>query len=151
MKKNKLILIILIIFLIGLLALLFFSLRNSNGESLDDEKISEEEKEQLIEDINDDIKEDTGDANENTDNGDNNTNSDKKYDQYLVANGYSGASDNVYYTKDNVLYHLVLSTEKITKIAEGVLKIENAKGTIIVHRGDNFKVFEEDNYLTYVD
>ena len=74
-----------------------------------------------------------------------------KYDQYIVANGYAGASDNVYYTRDNTLYHLKLSTNTSTVIAEGVEKIEEDIDTILVYKGSKFKQKVEDDYLTYVD
>ncbi|MBQ2639511.1 MAG: hypothetical protein IJF92_01975 [Bacilli bacterium] len=74
-----------------------------------------------------------------------------KYDQYVTANGYMGASDNVYYTRNGSLYHLIVSTNKTTKLAEGVGKIENSMETVIVHKSNNFKIIEEDNYVTYTN
>ena len=143
MKKKKIILIVLLIILISLLGFLFLDkkiLKDDNQKNKN-EIISTEEKKELIEEIVEDI---NGDAN-------NSTSDNEKYDQYLVASGYSGASDNVYYIKDGVLYHLVISTGEITKIAEGVLKIEADKGGITVYKGDNFKIFESEDYLSYVD
>ena len=46
---------------------------------------------------------------------------------------------------------MILSTNKKIKVAEGVDKMENDLGTIIVYKGKNFKIYVEDNYLTYVD
>lgn len=160
MKKTKVILVILLVFLIILLVFLFLKDKVFSNEVSQSEKdiINSEEKEQLIEDITSDINEnDNSNSNDNNinDSDDEKTNdnqkTDKKYDQYFVANGYSGASDNVYYTKDGNLYHLVLSTNKITKIAEGVTKIEDSRGTILVYKGNSFKILKDDNYLTYVD
>ena len=74
-----------------------------------------------------------------------------KYDQYITASGYAGASDNVYYTRNNTLYHLTLSTNTSEVIAEGVKKIEEDIDTILVYKGDNFKEVKADNYLTYID
>ena len=74
-----------------------------------------------------------------------------KYDQYITASGYAGASDNVYYTRNNTLYHLTLSTNTSEVIAEGVKKIEEDIDTILVYKGDNFKEIKTDNYLTYID
>ena len=74
-----------------------------------------------------------------------------KYDQYITASGYAGASDNVYYTRNNTLYHLTLSTNTSEVIAEGVKKIEEDIDTILVYKGDNFKEVKTDNYLTYID
>ena len=62
-----------------------------------------------------------------------------------------GASDNVYYTRNGSLYHLIVSTNKTTKLAEGVGKIENSMETVIVHKSNNFKIIEEDNYVTYTN
>lgn len=74
-----------------------------------------------------------------------------KYDEYVVANGYIGASDNVYYTRNHILYHLIVSTNKTTKIAENVKKIESDKDTLLVYKDDNFKIINEDDYVTYID
>lgn len=76
---------------------------------------------------------------------------DLKYDQYVTANGYAGASDNVYYTRNGVLYHLVLSTNQTTRLAEGVDKIENDLDSLTAYKGKNFKIIEEDEYVNYVD
>ena len=76
---------------------------------------------------------------------------DTSNDQYLVATGYAGASNNAYYTKNKVLYHLTISSKEIEKIAEGVEKIESDLDTIIVHRGKDFKLIINDSYLTFVD
>lgn len=74
-----------------------------------------------------------------------------KYDEYVVANGYVGASDNAYFTRNKVLYHIVISTNQITKIAEGVRKIENDKDSLTAYKGENFKIVKEDDYVFYVD
>ena len=74
-----------------------------------------------------------------------------KYDQYIVASGYAGASDNVYYTRNKVLYHLVISTDKTTKLAEGVEKIESDLDGMRAYKSKDFKIFEEDEYVTYID
>ena len=74
-----------------------------------------------------------------------------KYDQYIIANGYTGASDNVYYTRNGVLYHLQISTEQTIKLAEGVKKIESDLDGMRAYKGDNFKIKNEDEYVTYVD
>ena len=76
---------------------------------------------------------------------------DKKYDQYLVASGFAGASDHAYYTKNNNLYHLIISKNQATLIAKGVDKIESDIGSILVYKGNDFKIVEEDEFLTYVD
>ena len=75
---------------------------------------------------------------------------DLKYDQYVTANGYAGASDNVYYTRNGVLYHLVLSTNKTTRLAEGVDKIENDLDFMKAYKGKGFKIIEEDEYVKYI-
>lgn len=76
---------------------------------------------------------------------------DLKYDQYVEANGYAGASDNVYYTRNKVLYHLVLSSNKTTRLAEGVEKIESDLDCLKAYKGENFRIVEEDEYVIYVD
>ena len=167
MKKSRALFVVLLLFLLFLIGLLVcrFLFFKGNTSSLEEGIISEEEKEQVKEDIVNDIN--TNDVshynkeendnnsnsnnNSNTSNNTSSNNSDKKYDQYFVANGFSGASDNVYYTKSGVLYHLVLSTNEVIKVAKGVSKIENDVGTIMVYKGNGFEIFEEDNYLTYVD
>ena len=76
---------------------------------------------------------------------------DLKYDQYVTANGYAGASDNVYYTRNGVLYHLILSTDKTIRLAEGVDKIENDIDGLKAYKGKDFKIIEEDEYVNYLD
>ena len=76
---------------------------------------------------------------------------DLKYDQYIEANGYAGASDNAYYTRNNVLYHIVLSSNETTRIAEGIDKIESDLDCIKAYKGKNFKIIEEDEYVIYVN
>ena len=84
-------------------------------------------------------------------NSENNEKTEIKYDQYITASGYAGASDNVYYTRNNTLYHLTLSTNTSEVIAEGVSKIEEDIDTILVYKNSDFKQVKEDNYLTYID
>ena len=72
-----------------------------------------------------------------------------KYDDYVVASGYAGASDNVYYTRNNVLYHLRLSTNETTRIAEGVKKIEESMDSLYVYKGNGFRIITEDDYIKY--
>ena len=151
MKKRELTFIVLLIFLTAIVV--FVSLNSTVVKDETSENNSEiidsKEKEQLVEDITSDINEEyDSDELEDTKKEEKNN---KEYDEYLVASGYSGASDNVYYTKDGVLYHLVLSTKEIVKIAEGVSKIEKDKETILVYKGNSFKILKDDNYLTYVD
>ncbi len=74
-----------------------------------------------------------------------------KYDQYVVASGYAGAADNVYYTRNNILYHLKLSTNETIRIAEGVKKIEEDIDSLKVYKGDSFRIITEDNYINYVE
>ena len=74
-----------------------------------------------------------------------------KYDQYITANGYSGAADNVYYTRNGVLYHLIISTNQTIKLAEGVIKIESDLDGMMAYKGKNFKLIKEDEYVTYID
>ena len=76
---------------------------------------------------------------------------DLKYDQYITANGYAGASDNVYYTRNGALYHLRISTNQTTKLAEGVKKIESDLDGMIAYKGNGFKLIAEDEYVTYLD
>lgn len=76
---------------------------------------------------------------------------DLKYDQYITANGYAGAADNVYYTRNGVLYHLVVSTEETTKLAEGIKKIENDLDGMRAYKDKDFKLIKEDEYVEYVD
>lgn len=155
MMKKALIFITLVVLII----LLLFLILNKvvlKDDSYQNEIHDLKEKEQLIESITQDINEEYDnnkeqDNNKEEDNNKKDSTNDKKYDQYVVANGYSGASDNVYYTKSNVLYHLTLSTNEIIKVAEGVEKIESSKGTIEVYKGNNFKIFVDDAYLTYID
>lgn len=148
MKKQRVIFCVLLTVFIVLVVFLFLNrpIFKNNSPTEENEIVNSKEKKQLIKDIVSDINEEyDNDELENT------NDKDKGYDQYFVANGYSGASDNVYYTKDGVLYHLVISTEEIIKVAEGVSKIEKGKGTIEVYKGTNFKILKEDNYLTYID
>ena len=74
-----------------------------------------------------------------------------KYDQYIIANGFVGASDNAYYTRNKSLYHLIISTNETTKLAEGIDKIENDKDLLLAYKGSNFKLINQDNYVLYVD
>ena len=74
-----------------------------------------------------------------------------KYDQYITANGYAGAADNVYYTRNKTLYHLIISTDQTIKLAEGVEKIESDLDGMRAYKGKNFKLIKEDEYVTYVD
>ena len=149
MKKLKILFVVVLILLIIGAVFIFLSFKLKPFGS-DDQTLSQKEKKQLIGDITEDINQDYNPYDDEKDVKESEK-SNKKYDQYFVANGYSGASDNVYYTKDGVLYHLIISTNKIIKVAEGVKKIENGKGTIQVYKGSGFKVFEEDSYLNYVD
>lgn len=165
MKKGKVVFVLLLLFLLFLTGLVVYKLFFfSENSSLENDIISEKEMEQVKEDIVDDMSNNdvSGYNKENNENDGNNSNSSstsnntknndsKKYDQYFVANGFSGASDNVYYTKSGVLYHLILSTNEVIKVAKGVSKIENDVGTIMVYKGTGFELFEEDNYLTYID
>ena len=155
MKKSKIVFAVLLIVLFALVTFLVLSntvFKDAFFEKekpKDNEINSVEDKKELIEDITSDINDEPDSS--VVESNKKKKEDDKKYDQYLVASGYSGASNNVYYIKDGVLYHLVLSTNKITKIAEGVTKIESGKGTILVYKGNKFKIINEDNYLTYVD
>ena len=149
MNKMRLIFIVLLLFLITITAFFFVNSKVFKDGESDKEIISEKEKEELIKDITNDINEDYVDEEDEDEDVD--TEENKGYDQYLVANGYSDASNDVYYTKAGVLYHLILSTKEIIKVAEGISKIEYGKGTMIVYKDANFKVFVEDNYLTYID
>ena len=74
-----------------------------------------------------------------------------KYDQYITASGYTGAADNVYYTRNKVLYHFIISTEQTTRLAEGVEKIEEDLDCLKATKGKNFRLIEEDDYVIYVD
>lgn len=74
-----------------------------------------------------------------------------KYDDYVVASGYAGAGDNVYYTRNHNLYHLRLSTNESIKIAEGVKKLEESIDTVKAYKDNNFKLINEDDYVTFVD
>ena len=76
---------------------------------------------------------------------------DLKYDKYVEANGYAGASDNVYYTRNKVLYNLVLSSNQTTRLAEGVDKIESGLDCLKAYKGKNFRLIEEDEYVIYID
>ena len=76
---------------------------------------------------------------------------DLKYDQYITASGYAGASNNVYYTRNGVLYHLIISTNQTIKLAEGVEKIESDLDGMIAYKGKKFKLLKEDEYVTYID
>ena len=76
---------------------------------------------------------------------------DLKYDQFITANGYAGAADNVYYTRNGVLYHFIISTEETTKLAEGVKKIENDLDCMRAYKDKDFKLIKEDEYVEYVD
>ena len=67
-----------------------------------------------------------------------------KYDQYVIANGFMGASDNAYYTRNNTLYHLIISTNETIKLAEGVEKIEDDRDTLLVYKDKNFKIINVD-------
>ena len=74
-----------------------------------------------------------------------------KADDYIIASGYAGAGDNAYYIKDNNLYHVRISTNERTKIAEGVKKIEADVESLKAYKGKNFKIVTEDEYVDYVE
>ena len=74
-----------------------------------------------------------------------------KADDYIIANGYAGAGDNAYYIKNNNLYHVRVSTNERTKLAEGIKKIEEEIDYIKAYKGKNFKIVSEDGYIEYVD
>ena len=152
MKKNRVFLIVLLIIIVALCSFLVFKKLDSNKK-----KTTVDETNNIVNEVIDDVdikyeKEDTTPVEkEEKKENEEIKKEDKEYDQYFVANGFSGASDNVYYTKNKTLYHLILSTNQRIKVAEGVDKIENNLGTILVYKGTNFKILEEDNYLTYVE
>lgn len=125
-----------------------------NNEETTEKKDSSTDTSTISED--DEKSENKEDSNDNTSNDNSNktnNNDDKKEyeDGYITASGYAGASDNVYYTKNGVLYHEKLSTKEKTKLAEGVKKIELDIETLIAYKGKNFKIIKEDNYVTYKD
>ena len=74
-----------------------------------------------------------------------------RYDQYITASGYAGASDNVYYTRNGSLYHLTVSSGDTIKLAEGIDKIESDLDCMRAYKGSDFKLIEEDDYVIYVD
>lgn len=74
-----------------------------------------------------------------------------KYDEYVVANGFAGASNHVYYTRGNNLYHLEISSDTHTLLATGVKNIKEDMDTVLVYKNNNFKIVNEDNYVTYVN
>jgi len=74
-----------------------------------------------------------------------------RYDQYITASGYAGASDNVYYTRNGSLYHLTVSSGDTIKLAEGVDKIESDLDSMKAYKGSDFKLIKEDDYVIYVD
>lgn len=149
MKKVFALILIVIAFIVGLYTYKYYF------KDKEEQTTKSQEEKQVIEDIIDEIDtkydKDVSDTKDKQEDTKEQKKEETEYDQYFVANGYSGASDNVYYTKNNVLYHLILSTNKKIKVAEGVEKLENDLGTIIVYKGKNFKILVEDNYLTYVD
>ncbi len=142
MFKRILVLVLLLTIIIGFFGYLFFFnkgtfLLNKGIEIKDDRpKDNEPYKESKI--IKSEISDDK-------------TEIKLKFDEYIVANGFIGASDNAYFTRNNVLYHLTISTDTITKIAEGIKHIEEDKDSLIVYKGDNFKIIKEDDYIIYVD
>lgn len=66
-----------------------------------------------------------------------------------IASGYSGASSNVYYVKDNELFHLELSNLSIEKLATGIKSIEKGLDGITARTQDNYNVLIDDTYITY--
>lgn len=136
MKKLKILLFILLIIIIGVVIFVMFNQKKSNKE---------------VKKAEPDIKEPYKHTKTIEDNYGESGGVEIKYDQYIVASGYMGASDNVYYTRNNDLYHLIVSSNKTTKIATGIKKIEKGMDTINAYKDNNFKIIEEDNYITYVD
>ena len=142
-KKNAIILIIILIILLGVCVYCALNLKETPREE-----------EEVIE-LENEPKKDEPYKNETTLKDNYSTEEEKevelKYDQYITANGYSGAADNVYYTRNGVLYHLIISTNQTIKLAEGVIKIENDLDGMMAYKGKNFKLIKEDEYVTYID
>ena len=120
-----------------------------NNEETTEKKDSSTDTSTISED--DEKSENKEDSNDNSNKTNNNDDKKEYEDGYITASGYAGASDNVYYTKNGVLYHEKLSTKEKTKLAEGVKKIELDIETLIAYKGKNFKIIKEDNYVTYKD
>ena len=167
LKKN-LVIIVFFIFFGGFLLLLYYNnneenkikktekdVNEINNGSLTNENINDiegNETKETTTTVGDNSKEEVNkQKNSITNNESNTTATDSNNDQYIVATGYAGASNNAYYTKNGVLYHLTISTNKVEKIAEGVKKIEFDLDTILVYKGNDFKIFIEDSYLTFID
>ena len=151
---KKMFAIILIVLLICLAGFAGYYAINLKGESVDKEETSEKTEEETKKENM--PKEDEPYENETTlidkyGSDDKEKEVDLKYDQYITANGYAGAADNVYYTRNGVLYHLVVSTEETTKLAEGVKKIESDLDCMRAYKDKDFKLIKEDEYVEYVE
>ncbi len=145
MKKLPKIIIIIVGIIIIILGITLWNKRNNKNIEKESEKVIQKDEAP---------KESEPYENKTTiesDQTDNKEEKELKYDQYVVANGFAGASDNVYYTRNKILYHLVISTNITTKLAEGVEKIEDDIDTVLVYKGENFKIIKEDNYVTYME
>ena len=151
MKKVFIGAVIIAILLIG--GGFFLSMNNNKVEKSKKETPKEEEKQETKDDktvtSTNTARIKTGGDDDSQVTSDNSKN--ESNDQYIIANGYAGASDNAYYTKNGVLYHERLSTNEKTKIAEGVKKIESDIGGLIAYKGQGFKIISEDSYVTYKD
>ena len=137
MKKYKIFIVILLIIITALILFIAFDQKkdNSKKETKNEPEANEPYKHSKT------IEDNYGDSD----------GVELKYDQYLTASGYAGAADNVYYTRNHCLYHLRLSTNETTKIAEGIKKIETDIDTIKAYKDSNFKIITEDGYIEYID
>ena len=145
-NKNIIIVILLIIIVILGSALIYFFMNNPTSDNKDN--INKE----ATTTKNDPPKKNEPYENETTlESGftDESEEIDLKYDQYVTANGFAGASDIVYYTRNNVLYRLILSSQETIRLAEGVEKIEEDIDNLNAYKGKDFRLIEEDSYVTY--
>ena len=145
MKKK--LAIILIIFLIGILGVCIYYAINLNENKKEEKEVIELENTPKKDEP---YKNETT-LNDNFGSEEEGKEIDLKYDQYITASGYAGASNNVYYTRNGVLYHLIISTNQTIKLAEGVEKIESDLDGMMAYKGKNFKLIKEDEYVTYID
>ena len=144
---RKTILVILFVILIGLVVASAYHIYSNNKDK--QEEIKETTRDTLPK--KDEPYENKTNIQSNFTNEEDKKEVELKYDQYLVANGYAGASDNVYYTRNKVLYHFIISSEKTIRLAEGVEKIENDLDGLNAYKSKGFKLIEEDDYVNYID
>ena len=72
-------------------------------------------------------------------------------EEMVIGEGYAGASNNAYYIKDGVLYHMTLDNFEEEVLAENVENMVSEGGEITVTKKDGFKLVKEHPVITYID